>query len=91
MFGVAFRKINEIIPVSIFLFAAHHSLLAKNIKKNKKNYETYHFVLMVYADSVFDERLDDVEVSLRGRPLKRGVPGLKRERKWVRTSVCVFL
>ena len=35
---------------------------------------------MVDADAVLDQRLDDLQVALGRRPLKRGVPSLKYKR-----------
>jgi len=38
---------------------------------------THHFILMVDADPVFEQGLDDVDVTLGGGTLQRGVAGLK--------------
>ena len=39
--------------------------------------ETYDFVLVIDADPVFEQGLDDLHVALGGCPLQRGVAGLK--------------
>ena len=39
--------------------------------------DTHHFVLVVDADAILDQRLDDLQVALGRGPLKSGVPGLQ--------------
>ena len=41
--------------------------------------KTHHFILMIHADSVLDEALDDLEVSLGGGALEGGVTGLENK------------